>query len=112
MLVREEHRRHYLNSVRRVLRPGGVFFIFNRVASRDIKIADEEAYIMRHLTTVEQKHQIDSDGTYVKVRWCGFRSASMRQYRQEIEAAGFEVVRERDGSRAHPPMGMLLARVS
>jgi len=110
MLVREEHRRRYLKSVRRVLRAGGIFFLFNRVTSRDFKISDEDTHILRSVTLV-QKRWIANIGTYVKVRGCGFRNASIRQYRQELEAAGFELVRNHRGWGKHRSFVMLLARV-
>jgi ubiquinone/menaquinone biosynthesis C-methylase UbiE len=110
MLVREEHRRRYLESVRRVLRPGGVFFLFNRVSSRDVRISDENAHILRSITLVQKRWKANNS-SYLKVRGCGFRNASMRQYRRELEARGFDLVRTYRGDGEHRPFGTIVARV-
>jgi O-antigen/teichoic acid export membrane protein/SAM-dependent methyltransferase len=109
MLVRDEHRRRYLRSVRRVLRPGGVFFLFEAAAARDVSVVDEETAILRHVTLV-QKRWIAEQGRFVEVRGVGFRSASLPQYRRELEAAGFEVVRAHRGWGRHRRFATLLAR--
>lgn len=92
MLVRAEHRRSYLHSVRRVLEPGGSFFLFNRAARRDVHIAAEDAQIARSITYVQERWRAD-DGAYIRDRGCGFRVASLRQYEAELKEAGFDVVR-------------------
>jgi len=111
MLVREEHRRRYLRSVRRILRSGGVFFLFNRVASRNVRLLDEDAAILRSITLMQTRWRAN-DGSCLNVRGCGFRNASMPQYRQELEASGFEIVRSHRGWGRHRRFAMLLARAS
>jgi ubiquinone/menaquinone biosynthesis C-methylase UbiE len=111
MLVRTEHRQRYLKSVRRILRPGGSFFLFNRVAIRDVRITDEDADIARSITW-QEKHRVDNGRNNLNIRGSGFRNASMRQYKQELEAAGFDLVRShRVWFRYRPYWVMLLARV-
>jgi hypothetical protein len=91
VLVRTQDRGRYLRAVRRVLCPGGAFFLFNRVASRDVTIADEEAHILRSIT-LTQERPITGTGACLNTRGCGFRNASRRQYQIELEASGFEVL--------------------
>lgn len=109
MLVRAEHRRQYLKMVRRVLAPQGCFFLFQRVAGQDVTVDDEEREILRSVTLV-QKRFIANNGTAIAERGCGFRNASLRQYRQELQTAGFEVLAEHHGTGAHAGFAMLLAR--
>jgi 2-polyprenyl-3-methyl-5-hydroxy-6-metoxy-1,4-benzoquinol methylase len=92
MLVRREDRRSYMRSVRRVLRPGGVWFLLNKVSERDVVIEEEEEYILRR-TAWSEKRWMGNDGARVTCGGCGFRSASVRQYQEELRAAGFEVLR-------------------
>lgn len=106
MLVRTQERSRYLRAVRRVLRPGGAFFLFNRVARRDVTIADEEARILRFLT-LTQEHPIAGTGACVLTRGCGFRNASLRQYQVELEASGFEVL----SAHRNQLFGTIVARV-
>ncbi len=111
MLVRAEHRRRYLKSVRRILRPGGSFFLFNRVAFRDVRITDEDADIARGITWLE-KRRFGNGRNNLNIRGTGFRNASMRQYRQELEAAGFDLVHaHRVWLRYRPYWVVLVARV-
>ncbi len=109
MLVRDEHRRRYLRSVRRILRLGGVFFLFEGASARDVSVPDEETAILRHVTLV-QKRWIAEQSRFVEVRGVGFRSASLPQYRRELEAAGFEVVRAYRGWGSHRRFATFLAR--
>ncbi len=108
MLVAEIHRDAYLSEVRRLLRPGGAYFLFNRATRKDVRIDDEVTYIDRSISYIERRW-IGSARTWLPTRACGFRSASERQYRSELERAGFEVPL----LRAHPREGyvMALARV-
>jgi ubiquinone/menaquinone biosynthesis C-methylase UbiE len=109
MLVRTEHRRRYLATVGRILKAGGVFFLFQRVALADVAIVDEEQEILKSVTLV-QKRFSGNQGSAVKLRGCGFRNASLRQYRQELTEAGFEVLADYHDGRAHKPFAMVLAR--
>ncbi len=109
MLVRNEHRRQYLKMVRRVLAPRGCFFLYQRVAERDVIIEDEELEIFRSVTLV-QKRFIANNGTPIAERGCGFRNASLRQYHQELEAAGFEVLDEHSRYGSHARFAMMVAR--
>jgi ubiquinone/menaquinone biosynthesis C-methylase UbiE len=108
MLVRAEHRRSYLHSVRRVLEPGGSFFLFNRAAVRDVRVAAEDAQIARSITYVQERWRAD-DGAYIRDRGCGFRVASLRQYEAELREAGFDVVRANYLKEAG--VGVVIARV-
>ena len=92
MLVRTEHRRSYLRSVRRVLAPGGTLLLFNRATRRDVHVRADDDQIERSITYVQERWRGD-DGAYIRDRGCGFREASLRQYEAELEEAGFEVVR-------------------
>ena len=108
MLVRTAHRRSYLHSVRRVLEPGGSFFLFNRAAVRDVRVAAEDAQIARSITFVQERWRAD-DGAYIRDRGCGFRNASLRQYEAELREAGFDVVRSNYLKEAG--IGAVIARV-
>jgi ubiquinone/menaquinone biosynthesis C-methylase UbiE len=109
MLVRTEHRRQYLKMVRRVLAPRGCFFLFQCVAGRDVIVEDEELEIFRSVTLV-QKRFIANNGTAIAERGCGFRHASLRQYHEELEAAGFEVLDEHSRKCPHARFAMLVVR--
>ncbi len=109
MLVRTEHRKRYLSTVRRILKPAGVFFLFQRVAASDVTIEDEEAEILKSVTLV-QKTFTGNRGSDVKLRGCGFRNASMRQYHQELADAGFETIADYHDDKAHKPFAMVLGR--
>jgi hypothetical protein len=93
----------------RVLRPGGTFFLFQRVSQNDVELEDEEREILRSVTLV-QKRFIANNGQALAVRGCGFRNASLRQYRQELESAGFQVLADHHDGGAHQLFAMLLAR--
>jgi ubiquinone/menaquinone biosynthesis C-methylase UbiE len=108
MLVRDEHRRRYLNEVRRVLRPGGTFFLFNRVTKRDVAIRNADAEITRSIS-FEERRWIATLQSWLPTRGCGFRAGSVRQYRVELAASGFEVVRaSREGHAGY--VGILARR--
>jgi SAM-dependent methyltransferase len=106
MLVRMQDRGRYLRAVRRVLRPGGAFFLLNRVARRDVIIADEEAHILRGITLMQER-PIAGTGACLPTRGCGSRNASLRQYQVELEASGFEVL----SAHRHQRFGTIVARV-
>lgn len=91
MLVRHEHRERYLNSVRRVLAPGSSFFLFNRVSLLDVRITDEDWHLLKHVTLIEKRFLKKDNSSFV-FRNPGFRNASLSQYVQELESAGFEIV--------------------
>jgi ubiquinone/menaquinone biosynthesis C-methylase UbiE len=109
MLVRAEHRRRYLATVMRILRPGAVFFLFQRVSPSDVQLEDEELEILRSVTLV-QKRFVANNGQALAVRGCGFRNASLRQYHQELESAGFQVLTDHHDGGAHQLFAMVLAR--
>lgn len=108
MLVRDGQRRRYLSSVRRVLRPGGVLFLYNWSTLRDVRIRNENAAILRGITLVERRW-IPEQNAFLTIRGTGFRGASMRQYCAELRGSGFEIVCH--DRRRNRPFGMILARV-
>jgi SAM-dependent methyltransferase len=92
MIVRSHDRHAYLQTVRRVLRPGGAFYLFSHVTGGDVEIGDEDEHILRSVASLERRW-VPRIRTRLPMRGCGFRSASLRQYAAELEAAGFEVVK-------------------
>lgn len=109
MLVRSEHREKYFRAVRRILRPGGALFLFQQVVDHDVELRDEEQEILKSITLV-QKRFVANDGKTIELRGCGFRSASIRQYRQELVDHGFELVSDYTDGERHRGFAMLLAR--
>jgi SAM-dependent methyltransferase len=109
MLVKEDHRRRYLASVRRILKPGAAFFLFQRVAPREVTIDDEEQEILKSVTLV-QKRFVTRSGATVLERGCGFRNASLGQYQRELTAAGYQVVSHYHDDHEHRPFAMIVAQ--
>ena len=109
MLVKEEHRRRYLASVQRILRPGGALFLFQRVAPREVTIKDEDEEILKSVTLV-QKRFVAKSGATVLERGCGFRNASLGQYQRELVAAGYVVLTQYHDEGDHRMFAMLVAR--
>ena len=81
------------------------------MSPRDVHIADEQRHVLESITLVEERG-FSVDGHSVKVRGCGYRTASLGQYKEELSAEGFEVVREHDRWSSEAPFGMLLARLA
>lgn len=90
MIVRRAERRAYVAAIQRILRPGSPLFVFDRVSPRDTTVADEEEYILKSITFVEERRTGD-DETVIRSRSCGFRGASLGQYAAELKEGGFAI---------------------
>lgn len=87
----------------------GVFLLFEFMAAEDVEIEDEDAHILRGVTRMERRM---TAGGVVEHRGCGFRAASVHQYREDLQAAGFDVVSCHEAWSRALPFGMVLAQVA
>jgi hypothetical protein len=74
-----------------------------------VKVEDEEREILRSVSLV-QKRFVANNGRPVATRGCGFRNASLLQYRSELESAGFHVLKEHHDGRAENLFATMVVR--
>ncbi len=91
MLVLSGDRTRYLRTAHRILRPGGAFVLYERVSRRDIVLKEEYSEVLNQVSFIYRR--MVGDGRSIEFRGAGGRRASLRQYRRELEAAGFEVLK-------------------
>ena len=95
MLVKEENRMKYLESVRRIVKSGGSLFLFETIVNERNSDISEEDQLLRSTTFVET---IRIEGVAITSFGCGFRGSTLDGYQRELIRAGFTGVR---GHNAH-----------
>jgi cyclopropane fatty-acyl-phospholipid synthase-like methyltransferase len=89
MLVCTEHRKKYLELVRKILSRKGVFYLFQSASKKDVALRDEKDYVARNIS-FRHKKMLD-DGKIIQHGGCAGMSVSLAQYNEELRNAGFEL---------------------